>query len=130
MSAGVVACVVLFLPLFLIAYVLHIGVMKHARYVPNEGNFFTRFLEVWRENEEKRRKRFWCIPYGFLLVVLEGFSAGNERGEWEEIEDEDGDGKDKDAPLPPFWKNPWDRFLKRFGPLFKDFTANSWYVSM
>jgi hypothetical protein len=125
MVAGAVAAVVLFLPLLLIAYVLHKGVMKNARFVPAEGNFVSRFVEVWRENAEKRRKRFLCIPYGVLLVLLDAFGHANERGEWEPIEDEEGE-DDKAGP-PAFWKNPWSRFLKRFGPLFKDYTANSWY---
>ncbi len=128
-TTGIVACVVLFMPLLLIAYALRRGVLKHARFVPAEGNFFTRFAEVWTENAEKRRKRFLCIPYGIVLVFLEALGAGNERGEWEEIEDEDGE-KDKDPASPNFLKNPWSRFLKRFGPMFKDYTANSWYVCL
>ncbi len=125
-TTGVIACVVLFLPLLFIAYVLRKGVLKHARFVPAEGNFFTRFAEVWSENAEKRSKRFLCIPYGLVLVFLDALGAANERGEWEEIDKEE----DKDAPPPSFWKNPWSRFLRRFGPMFKDYTVNSWCVAV
>ncbi len=125
LAAGIVACVVLFFPLLGLAYILHLGVIKHARFVPAEGTFFSRFREAWRESGEKRRKRFLCVPYGFLLALQDAFAAGNERGEWEPIEPEE-DEQSKDAGLPPFYKNPFCRFLNRFGPMFKDYTAYSW----
>jgi hypothetical protein len=123
LAAGVAACVVLFAPLLAITYILHRGVTKHARFVPAEGSILQRFMGCWRENKEKRAKTFLCFPYGSVLVFFEAFGCANERGEWEELEDEN-DGKDPDQPS--FLKNPWSKFVKRFGPMFQDYTSGAW----
>jgi hypothetical protein len=125
LTASVVACVCLFMPLLFLTYVLHSGVIHHATYVPAEGNFFSLFMNTWREDEENKKKKwFLCIPYGFVMLLADAIMNGNGRGDWEPNEDDKG--IDKDAPPPPYWENPWSLFLNRYGPMFADFTKYTW----
>jgi hypothetical protein len=125
LAAGIVACVFLFLPVLILTYILHRGVRNHAVYVPAEGHFFSRFLDHWREKAEDRKKRFLCIPYGVVMVLWQSVTHANKRGDWEPIEEEEEENDKKQAPV-PYWKDPWSKFVKRYGPMFTDFTEHSW----
>jgi hypothetical protein len=126
LAVGLIMSLFVLLPLLSITYILHRGVAKHARYVPAEGNFFSRFKEAWNEGGEKKYRWFLCIPYGRMSLALRALSHANIRGDWEEVKNEHSDGGKRDGKPPSFWEDPWSRFIKRFGPMFADFTAYSW----
>ncbi len=67
------------LPFLLVAYLLHLGVTRHAVYVWKEGNLVTRFIEGVQE-----RRDMWCKYFGigFLMAMNESYTEAKENGEW------------------------------------------------
>ena len=152
MVTAYVALVILFLPLFLLAYIIHLGTLHYCRYEAREESIMEVFREAFRSTDEDGNPK----EKGLAGRLFAAFGEIRESGEWVDIDDDEDEDEDEDGSSDGtrsefsrqssvanegirwncighvFERNGWEMksFLGRFGLLFDGFNDKAWWYGV